>query len=98
MSTWQSFYKKDIIHIRVENVQNNVMRGTQWRCEQRKEIWAPVTWSMILKIAVLDRNAILWNKILELLKGAKRLQSNSDFMNKIKEKSNTSLPLSPWKI
>ena len=29
--------------------------------------------------------------ILELLKGAKRLQSNSDFMNKIKERSNTAI-------
>ena len=30
-------------------------------------------------------------KILELLKGAKRLQSNSNFMNKIKEISNTAI-------
>ena len=29
--------------------------------------------------------------ILELLKGAKRLQSNSDFMNKIKERSNAAI-------
>ena len=36
-----------------------------------------------LKIAVLDRTAIIWNKILELLIGEKCLQSNSDFMNKI---------------
>ena len=46
---------------------------------------------------VLDQTAILWNKILELLKAVKRLQSNSDFMNKIKERSNTALPPSPWK-
>ena len=50
------------------------------------------------KFAVLDRTAILWNKTMELLKGAKRLQSNSDFMNKTKEMSNTALPPSPWKI
>ena len=30
-------------------------------------------------------------KILELLKSAKGLQSNSDFMNKIKERSNTAI-------
>ena len=30
-------------------------------------------------------------KNLELLKGAKRLQSNSNFMNKIKEISNTAI-------
>ena len=29
--------------------------------------------------------------LLELLKGAKHLQSNSDFMNKIKERSNTAV-------
>ena len=39
----------------------------------------PVRWSAGLKIEVLDRTAILWNKILEPVKGAKRLQSNSDF-------------------
>ena len=30
-------------------------------------------------------------RILELVKDAKRLQSNSDFMNKIKEPSNTAI-------
>ena len=29
--------------------------------------------------------------ILELVKGVKRLQSNSDFMNEIKERSNTEI-------
>ena len=46
---------------------------------------------------ILDRTAILLNKILELPKGAKRLQSNSDFTNKIEERSNTALLPSPWK-
>ena len=98
MSTWQRFYKKDIISIRVENFQDSVMGGTKWRCEQRKETWALVRWSVGLKIAVLDRAAILWNKILELLKCLKCLLNNSDFMNEIKERSNTGLPPSPWKI
>ena len=98
MSTWQRFYKKDIIPIRVENFQDSVMGGTKWRCEQRKETWALVRWSVGLKIAVLDRAAILWNKILELLKCLKCLLNNSDFMNEIKERSNTGLPPSPWKI
>ena len=54
-------------------------------------------WSVGLKIAVLDRTAILWNKILELLKGVKHLQSSSNFMNKINERFNTALPPYPWK-
>ena len=29
MSTWQRFYKKDIIPIRVEKFQNSVMGGTK---------------------------------------------------------------------
>ena len=29
VSTWQRFYKKDIIQIRVENFQNSVMGGTK---------------------------------------------------------------------
>ena len=98
MSTWQRFYQKDIIPIRVEYFQNSVMGGTKWRCEQRKETWPPIRWNVSLKIGVLDRTAILWNKIMELLKGAKHLQSNSDFMNKIKGISNTAFPSSPWKI
>ena len=77
MSTWQRFYKKDIIPIHVEYFQNmgvwtSVMGGTKWRCEQRKETWSPVRWNVSLKIAVLDQTAILWNKIMELLKGVKR--------------------------
>ena len=98
MSTWQKFYKKDITPIRVEHFQNSVMGRTKWRCEQRKETWVPIRWSVGLKIAVLDETAILWNKILELLKGAQRLQSNSDFKNKIKERSKTALPPSPRKV
>ena len=30
---------------------------------KRKKTWAPVRWSVSLKIAVLDRTALLWNKI-----------------------------------
>ena len=48
-----------------------------------------------LNIAILFWAATLWNEILELLKGAKGVQSNSDFMNKIKERSNAALPHSP---
>ena len=42
MSTWQRFYKKDVIPIGVEYFQNSVMGGTKWRCEQRKETCPPV--------------------------------------------------------
>ena len=50
------------------------------------------------KTAILDETETLWNKILELPKGAKHLQSNSNFMIKTKERPNTVPPTSPWKI
>ena len=44
-STWQRFYKKNIVQIRAENFQDSVMRGIQLRCEQSKQTWATVRWS-----------------------------------------------------
>lgn len=35
-STWQRFYKKNIVQIRAENFQDSVMGGIQLRCEQSK--------------------------------------------------------------
>ena len=63
------------------------------RFEQRMEDWAP-RWDERVKLGnrSIRSTEILWNKIFELCKGAKRLQYNSNFMNKIGGRSNTAHP------
>ena len=87
-STWQRFYKKDIIPIHVKIFQNSFMGGTKWQSEQRKGLGSSKIESGFQNCSIRS-NLDFMNKIFELLKSAKRLQSNSDFMNKFKERSNT---------
>ena len=52
--------------------------------KKRKEISSKIEHGS--QDSVLDWTVILWNQILELFKSGKYLQSNSDFLNKIKER------------
>ena len=76
VSTWQRFYKKDIIQIRVENFQNSVMGGTKWRCEQRKETWGPVNFlksnnetpfNWYLRFYLFPLKSLEWLKLSEAI-------------------------------
>lgn len=62
------------------------------------DVEVPVCLLVVAEVHSIRLAEILWNKILDFPKFAKHSHCDSDFMNKIKIRSNTFHPRTPDKI
>lgn len=66
--------------------------------EKMMGVEVPVCLLVATEVSSIRLAEILWNKILEFTKCAKRSDCNSDFMNKIKPRASTFHPPTPDRI